>query len=88
MELGREIRASCEEPSSTKRAKSREPASPYSGNVSDEEQRPSSQKVEGRTEPDLVQDEVDEAKRLLEEAHVKRHSGFLRRSDDSLLCLS
>ena len=27
--------------------------------------------VEGRTELDLVQDEVDEAKRLLEEAHVE-----------------
>ena len=29
------------------------------------------QKVEGRTELDLVQDEVDEARRLLEEAHVE-----------------
>ena len=27
--------------------------------------------MEGRTELDLVQDEVDEAKRLLEEAHMK-----------------
>ena len=27
--------------------------------------------MEGRTELDLVQDEVDEAKRLLEEAHVE-----------------
>ena len=39
--------------------------------VSNEEKRHSSQKVEGRTELDLVQDEVDESKRLLEEAHVK-----------------
>ena len=39
--------------------------------VSNEEKRHSSQKVEGRTELDLVQDEVDEAKRLLEEAHVE-----------------
>ena len=31
----------------------------------------SSWTVEGRTELDLVQDEVDEAKRLLEEAHVE-----------------
>ena len=33
--------------------------------------RHSSRTVEGRTELDLVQDEVDEAKRLLEEAHVE-----------------
>ena len=39
--------------------------------VSNEEKRHSSQKVEGRTELDLVQDEVDEAKRLLKEAHVE-----------------
>ena len=39
--------------------------------VSNEEKRHSSQKVEGRTELDLVQDEVDEVKRLLEEAHVE-----------------
>ena len=64
--------ASCVEPSSTTRAKSREPASPIQRKlVSDEEKRHSSQKVEGRTELDLVQDEVDEAKRLLEEAHVE-----------------
>ena len=72
MVQGREIRAICVEPSSTTWAKSREPASPHSGNlVSDEEKRHSSQKVEGRAELDLVQDEVDEAKRLLEEAHVE-----------------
>ena len=57
---GREIRASCVEPSSTTRAKSREPASP----------------VEGRTELDLVQDEVDEAKRLLEEAQVEVQAAY------------
>ena len=39
--------------------------------VSNEEKRHSSQKVEGRTELDQVQAEVDEAKRLLEEAHVE-----------------
>ena len=39
--------------------------------VTDEGKRHSSRTVEGRTELDLVQDEVDEAKRLLEEAHVK-----------------
>ena len=39
--------------------------------VSNEEKRHSSQKVEGRTELDMVQDEVEEAKRLLEEAHVE-----------------
>ena len=39
--------------------------------MSDEEKRHSSQKVEGRTELDLVQDEVDEARRLLEEALVE-----------------
>ena len=39
--------------------------------VSNEEKRHSSQKVEGRTELDLAQNEVDEAKRLLEEAHVE-----------------
>ena len=33
--------------------------------------RHSSRTVEGRTELDLVQDEVEEAKRLLEEAHVE-----------------
>ena len=39
--------------------------------VNDEDKRHSSRTVEGRTELDLVQDEVDEAKRLLEEAHVE-----------------
>ena len=39
--------------------------------VNDEEKRHSSRMVEGRTELDLVQDEVDEAKRLLEEANVE-----------------
>ena len=39
--------------------------------VTDEEKRHSSRTVEGRTELDLVQEEVDEAKRLLEEAHVE-----------------
>ena len=38
--------------------------------VTDEEKRHSSRTVEGRTELDLVQDEVDEAERLLEDAHV------------------
>ena len=38
--------------------------------VTNEGKRHSSQTVEVRTELDLVQDEVDEAKRLLEEAHV------------------
>ena len=39
--------------------------------VTDEGKRHSSRTVEGRTELDLVQHEVDEAKRLLEEAHVE-----------------
>ena len=39
--------------------------------MTDEEKHHSSWTVEGRTELDLVQDEVDEAKRLLEEAHVE-----------------
>ena len=39
--------------------------------VIDEGKRHSSRTVEGRTELDLVQDEADEAKRLLEEAHVE-----------------
>ena len=39
--------------------------------VIDEGKRHSSRTVEGRTELDLVQDEVDEAKRSLEEAHVE-----------------
>ena len=39
--------------------------------VNDEGKRHSSRKVEGRTELDLVQDEVDEAKRLLAEAQVE-----------------
>ena len=39
--------------------------------VTDEGKRHSSRTVEGRTELDLVQDEVDEAKRLLEEAHLE-----------------
>ena len=38
--------------------------------MTDEEKRHSSRTVEGRTELDLLQDEVDEAKRLLEDAHV------------------
>ena len=59
-----EIRASCVEPSSTTRAQSREPGVQRG-------EAPSSQKVEGRTELDLVQDEVDEATRLLEEAQVE-----------------
>ena len=39
--------------------------------MTDEGKRHSSQTVEGRTELDLVQDEVGEAKRLPEEAHVE-----------------
>ena len=39
--------------------------------VTDEGKRHSSRTVEGRTELDLVQHEVDEAKRLLEEAHAE-----------------
>ena len=39
--------------------------------VTDEGKHHSSWTVEGRTELDLVQDEVDKAKRLLEEAHVE-----------------
>ena len=39
--------------------------------VNDEEKHHSSRTVEGRTELDLVQDEVDEANRLLEEANVE-----------------
>ena len=39
--------------------------------MNDEGKRHSSWTVEGRTELDLVQDEVDDAKRLLEEAHVE-----------------
>ena len=39
--------------------------------VSNEEKRHSSQKVEGSTELVLVQDEVDETKRSLEEAHLE-----------------
>ena len=37
--------------------------------MTDEGKRHSSPTVDGRTELDLVQDEVDEAKRLLEEDH-------------------
>ena len=39
--------------------------------VNDEGKQYPNRTVEGRTELDLVQDEVDEAKRLLEEAHVE-----------------
>ena len=39
--------------------------------MTDEGKRHSSWTVEGRTELDLVQDVVDEAKRSLEEAHVE-----------------
>ena len=39
--------------------------------VTDEGKSHSSRTVEGRTELDLAQDEVDEAKRLPEEAHVE-----------------
>ena len=39
--------------------------------VTDEGKRHSNRTVEGRTELDLVQDEIDEAKRLLEEAHLE-----------------
>ena len=39
--------------------------------MSNEEKRHSSLKVEGRTELDLVQDEVDGEKRSLEEAHLE-----------------
>ena len=39
--------------------------------VSNEEKHHSNRTVEGRTALDLVQDEVDEAKRLLEEAHAE-----------------
>ena len=42
--------------------------------VSKEEKRHSSRTVEGRTELDLVQDEVDEAKRSLEEAHLEEQA--------------
>ena len=42
--------------------------------VSKEEKRHSSQKMEGRTELDLVQDEVDGAKRSLEESHFEAHA--------------
>ena len=60
----REIRVSCVEPSSTTRARSLEPAA-------DERKLHSNWTVKGRTKLDLVKDEVDEAKRLLEEAHVE-----------------
>ena len=43
--------------------------------MTDEEKRHSSLTVEGSTELDLVQDEVDDAKRLLEEAHVEVQAG-------------
>ena len=46
--------------------------------VSEEEERHSSQKVEGRTELDLVQDEVDEAKRLLEQAHLEEQAAQIK----------
>ena len=66
-----EIRVSCSGPSSTTRARSLEPASRSRGElVTDEVKHHSSWTMEGRTELDLVQDEADEAKRLLEEAHV------------------
>ena len=39
--------------------------------ATDEEKRHSSRTLEGRTELDLVQDEVDEAKKLLGAAHVE-----------------
>ena len=39
--------------------------------MTDEGKRHSSRTVEGRTELDLVQDEINEAKRLLEEALVE-----------------
>ena len=39
--------------------------------VNDEGKQYPNRTMEGRTELDLVQDEVDEAKRLLEEAHVE-----------------
>ena len=39
--------------------------------MTDDEKHHPNRTVEGRTELDLVQDEVDKAKRLLEEAHVK-----------------
>ena len=39
--------------------------------MTDERKLHSNRTVEGRTELDLVQDEVDEVKRLLEEAHLE-----------------
>ena len=39
--------------------------------VNDEGKQYPNRKLEGRTELDLMQDEVDEAKRWLEEAHVE-----------------
>ena len=39
--------------------------------MTDDEKQYPNRTVEGRTELNLVQDEVDEAKRLLEEAHVE-----------------
>ena len=39
--------------------------------MNDEGKQYPNRTMEGRTELDLVQDEVDEAKRLLEEAHVE-----------------
>ena len=41
------------------------------GLVSEEEEQHSSQKMEGHTELDLLQDEVNGAKRSLEEAHLE-----------------
>ena len=65
----REVRVSCVEPSSKTRARSLETASRSKG--TNEGKRHSNRTVEGRTELDLVQDEVDKAKRLLEEAHLE-----------------
>ena len=64
----RDMRVSCVESSSTTRAGSLEPASQL---VTSERKLHSNRTVEGRTELDLVQDEFDEAKRLLEEAHLE-----------------
>ena len=55
----REIRASCVEPSSTTRAKSREPASPYSGNWCPTRRS------------GIPARRCDEAKRSLEDAHLE-----------------
>ena len=56
--------------------------------MSDEEKHHSSRsrKVEGRTELDLVKDEVKEAKRLLEEAHVEVQTAKKKVPEASVPC--